>query len=84
MRNIVLSGLLSMVLFSMSHFAFAECADINAGPIWNNEDAKSKCAVVCDKHHLTWDGNWRTVEWNKMSVCGCCTFRTEESENFVE
>jgi hypothetical protein len=84
MRNTVLSGLLCMVLFSMSHFAFAGCADINAGPIWDTEDAKSKCPVGCQSHHLKWDGNWQTSEWNSTSVCRCCALMTEELENSAE
>jgi FtsP/CotA-like multicopper oxidase with cupredoxin domain len=46
--------------------------DVNAGPIWNNDDAKAKCPGVCqNKNGGTWNGNWATTIPNKMSVCGC-------------
>ena len=45
--------------------------DVPAGPIWNNDDAKIKCPVVCASYGGTWNGQWRTVVEGKMSVCGC-------------
>ncbi len=50
-----------------------ECAyvDLEAGPIWSNEDAKTKCPQVCSSHGGYWKGAWTTTVWGKMSVCGC-------------
>jgi hypothetical protein len=45
--------------------------DVLAGPIWNNDDAKVKCPVVCASYGGTWNGQWKTVVEGKMSVCGC-------------
>ncbi len=46
--------------------------DVDAGPIWNNDDAKAKCPGVCsNKSGGTWNGNWTTTVPGKMSVCGC-------------
>ncbi len=45
--------------------------DVLAGPIWNNEDAKLKCPIVCASYGGTWNGQWRTVVEGVMSVCGC-------------
>ncbi|MBL9029878.1 MAG: mannan-binding lectin [Caedimonas sp.] len=55
-------------------FTFAGIAgavDIDAGPIWNNGDAKTKCPNVCKGKGMTWNGNWVTTVPGKMSVCGC-------------
>lgn len=48
--------------------------DVLAGPIWDNDDAKEKCPVVCASYGGTWNGQWATVAEGKMSVCGC-TFK---------
>lgn len=45
--------------------------DFEAGPIWDNEDAKGKCPKTCEANHGSWNGQWRTTVWGKMSVCGC-------------
>ena len=45
--------------------------DVLAGPIWNNDDAKVKCPVVCASYGGTWNGQWTTVVEGQMSVCGC-------------
>lgn len=45
--------------------------DIPVGPIFNNDDAKVKCPIACAAHLGTWDGQWKTVVPNEMSVCGC-------------
>ncbi|WP_185235265.1 mannan-binding protein [Teredinibacter franksiae] len=46
----------------------ALAVDINAGPIWSNSDAQSKCPAVCSG--LTWNGQWVTTKAGKMSACG--------------
>lgn len=40
-----------------------------AGPIWNNYDAQRKCPQACGTGK--WDGNWKTTQPAKMSVCSC-------------
>jgi len=40
-----------------------------AGPIFHNIDAQRKCPQVCSPGK--WDGNWKTTEAGKMSVCSC-------------
>ena len=47
--------------------------DIIAGPIWDNEDAKVKCPIICESYGGDWTGQWHTPEetWGKMSVCQC-------------
>lgn len=44
---------------------------IPVGPIWNNDDAKTKCPIACAAHLGTWNGQWTTVIENEMSVCEC-------------
>lgn len=48
--------------------AFAE--DVQAGPIWNQEDAETKCPVAAAAVHGNWNGNWTTTVPGQMSVCG--------------
>ena len=45
--------------------------DINAGPIWNQQDAMTKCPKVCAEADRKWSGKWNTTEPGIMSVCGC-------------
>ena len=54
------------ILLAISSNALA--IDINAGPIWNNADAQTKCPSVCSS--LKWNGQWKTTEVGVMSVCG--------------
>lgn len=49
----------------------AAARDYPAGPIWNQADAQRKCPAVCARAGRTWDGNWRTTEFGRMSVCNC-------------
>lgn len=48
--------------------------DVNAGPIWNNDDAKVKCPKVCTNANATWNGQWKTTVPAQQSVCGCLTW----------
>jgi hypothetical protein len=45
--------------------------DVNAGPIWSNQDAKTKCPATCANVNLKWNGQWTTTVPGQMSVCGC-------------
>ena len=54
--------------------------DIEAGPIWSNDHAKTRCPEVVDewlKAHpgwqAEWTGAWTTTVWAKMSVCNIKT-----------
>lgn len=42
---------------------------INAGPIWNQQDAKRKCPQIARQNGGTWTGGWWTTVQGKMSVC---------------
>ena len=46
----------------------ANAVDVEAGPIWNDADAKKKCPQVCSS--LEWNGQWSTTQEGQMSVCG--------------
>lgn len=50
--------------------------DVLCGPIWNNDDAKKKCPIICATYNGQWNGQWKTIVEGKMSVCGC-TMDTE-------
>lgn len=47
--------------------------DVIAGPIWDNDDAKKKCPIVCASYGGEWTGVWNTPKesWGKMSICRC-------------
>jgi FtsP/CotA-like multicopper oxidase with cupredoxin domain len=45
--------------------------DVDAGPLFSNDEAKAKCPGVCQKTQGVWNGNWTTTVPNQMSVCGC-------------
>lgn len=67
MRSAIVFGLFaiaSMLVSVRPALAF----DVNAGPIWNNNDAQSKCPAVCGG--LKWNGQWTTTVPGQMSVCG--------------
>jgi hypothetical protein len=56
----------------IGHRAGGKVADIDAGPVWSDADAKGKCPAVCSSHQRTWNGNWRTtVAAGQMSTCSC-------------
>src|SRR4051812_30425235 len=57
------------ILSLLSHPAFAQ-HDVNAGPIWNQGDANSKCPNIC-RPPERWSGQWRTTVPGRMSVCSC-------------
>lgn len=45
--------------------------NFDAGPIYNNEDARRKCPPVCQQVQRIWSGNWNTTIPGQMSVCQC-------------
>ncbi|MCT8970467.1 mannan-binding lectin [Microbaculum marinisediminis] len=45
--------------------------DINAGPIWSDQDARNKCPSVCAGAGGAWNGSWHTTAPGRMSVCSC-------------
>ncbi|OHU89147.1 MULTISPECIES: mannan-binding lectin [Pseudoalteromonas] len=72
------SGLLSHI-FDDIVVGMGQCVDVQAGPIYSQQDAVKKCKDgtsdakgVCPNLGLTWNGQWSTTEEGVMSVCGCC------------
>ena len=45
--------------------------DVEAGPIWDNDEAQEKCKAACASAGREWNGQWRTTQFGRMSVCGC-------------
>src|SRR4051812_30773241 len=65
MKKTLVAGLLAIaggMLFLRTAMAF----DVNAGPIWSNSDAQTKCPGVCEG--LKWNGQWTTTVPGQ--VCG--------------
>jgi hypothetical protein len=44
---------------------------MEAGPLFNNMEAQGRCPGVCQQAGRTWDGNWKTTQPGRMSVCSC-------------
>lgn len=42
---------------------------VEAGPIWNQADAETKCPQVAKSNGGVWNGQWRTTVPGRMSVC---------------
>lgn len=68
MQSATSALLIVSVVFGFASNAFA--LDINAGPIWNNDDAKVKCPVAAQVYGAQWNGQWTTTVPRTMSVCG--------------
>lgn len=65
----MLRSILTAVLMLFSTAVLAR--EISAGPIWNNIDSQNKCPRVCTDVGGIWNGQWRTVEPGRNSVCEC-------------
>lgn len=46
---------------------------VDAGPIFSNMQAQGICPGVCMSQGRTWNGNWRTTQPGRMSVCDCAS-----------
>jgi len=76
MRKMIAGSLAAMVVTVFAYAGMAQptrChrVDIEAGPIWDNGDARVKCPAVCSRHGGMWKGDWTTTVAGQMSVCGC-------------
>ncbi|MEM9926143.1 MAG: mannan-binding lectin [Cyanobacteria bacterium P01_D01_bin.50] len=67
-QSAVCTLLIVSVVFGFASNAFA--ADVKAGPIWNNNDANTKCPVAAAAYDTDWNGQWVTTVSGEMSVCG--------------
>ncbi|WP_437735088.1 mannan-binding lectin [Sorangium sp. So ce1335] len=56
---------------ALSPACVAENLALEAGPIWSNADAPTKCTGVCDAQNMDWGGQWWTTVSGEMSVCEC-------------
>ena len=68
MQSVFCTLLIVSVAFTFASNALA--LDVEAGPIWNNDDAKAKCPVAAQVYDSTWNGQWVTTVPGRMSVCG--------------
>jgi hypothetical protein len=61
-----------LCLFAVAQAAMAaNVCTVNAGPIWNQNDANTKCPATCQNGYGPWNGQWWTTVPNQMSVCQC-------------
>jgi hypothetical protein len=73
-KSLLLLGALIIGGSSVLSFSSqASAKDVKAGPIFNNNQAKTVCPGVCNTlgAQWKWNGQWRTTVPNKASVCGC-------------
>jgi hypothetical protein len=67
-----LGTVLGALLVASTHAA-AMPADlkqwVDAGPLWNQQDAEGKCPKVAYKAGGKWTGQWKTTVPGQMSVC---------------
>jgi len=60
------------VVLALLQTAAAHACDVNAGPIFNQQQAEQVCPGTCTgAGYTSWNGNWKTTVPGKMSVCGC-------------
>ncbi len=72
MKKMSVALTMAMIAFAFGYnTANAGSLTVEAGPIWNNNDAKNKCPNVCKGKNAKWTGHWWTTVWGKMSVCQC-------------
>lgn len=69
-RRIIGMMLLGMAAAAVQAVAANNCT-VNAGPIWNQQDANQKCPQVCGAGYGPWTGQWWTTVPGQMSVCQC-------------
>jgi hypothetical protein len=55
----------------MANLAGTDFIVVQAGPIWNNNDAQTKCPKATKAKNCNWNKQWWTTIPNKMSVCEC-------------
>jgi hypothetical protein len=78
--NFTKQSIVEKILLSLSIVAIASSAllnaapatakDVEAGTIWDNNDAKVKCPAAAAAVNRKWNGQWRTTVTRKASVCG--------------
>jgi FtsP/CotA-like multicopper oxidase with cupredoxin domain len=60
------------------------CNDVDAGPIFDQQQADQTCPGVCAAKGQEWNGQWNTTEPGAQSVCGCCTLKSVEVRSRYE
>jgi hypothetical protein len=45
--------------------------NINAGPVSNNQQAKTMCPSVCKSENRVWEGEWQKSASGRGGVCTC-------------
>jgi hypothetical protein len=70
-RTVVLLAVLMLAAFAQAGMAQGKSCAVDAGPIWNQQDAETKCPKTCGSGWGPWDGQWWTTVPNQMSVCEC-------------
>lgn len=58
-----------MSVCEMADMPPARLRNVEAGPVWDQADASTKCPVVAAAVHGRWTGQWSTTRQGQMSVC---------------
>lgn len=85
-KLLMLSFLLCVCQVTVGAESEKVAEDISAGPIFNNDEAQTKCPTACAKHERTWNGQWTTPPetWGKDSVCGCIHWSYDKQDEWGE
>jgi len=59
----------TLLLFGVGSALAANTVTLPSAGAWSSADAHGVCHA--EARSATWTGHWNTVEWNRMSVCGC-------------
>jgi hypothetical protein len=68
-RNLTVGAALLGLALPSIVWAQSRTVDVEAGPIWSQSGAESKCPEVAKANGGTWNGHWRTTVPGRMSVC---------------
>lgn len=64
-------------------WAQSRTTSVEAGPIWNQADAETKCPNVAKANGGVWNGQWRTTVPGQMSIC-VLAFRQSSGKDVTE
>jgi hypothetical protein len=68
-RNFAVGAALLGLASPSGAWAQTRTIAVEAGPIWSQSDARTKCPEVAKANGGVWNGQWRTTVPGRMSVC---------------
>lgn len=68
-KSLAVASALLCLTMPFAAAAQGRTTDVEAGPIWSQSDAQSKCPEVAEANGAQWTGVWKTTVPGRMSVC---------------